>query len=80
MIQTIDAQPKALLAGSIIFLIITIIMPIMEMNAVNPPAQVAIAKGASEKSVIPSIAYLNNFPVYQSVVQATRSKFLWEGI
>ena len=53
MMQTIEAQPKALLAGSIIFLIITIIIPIMEMNAVNPPAQVAIAKGASEKSVIP---------------------------
>ncbi len=48
----------------------------METKAVNPPAQVAIAKGASEKSVIPSIAYLNNFQVDQSVVPATRSTFL----
>ena len=74
--QTIDAQPKALLDGSRIFRITTIIIPIMEMNAVKPPAQVAIAKGASEKSVIPSIAYLNNFQVDQSVVPATRSTFL----
>ena len=74
--QTIEAQPKALLDGSRIFRITTIIIPIIEINAVNPPAQVAIAKGASEKSVIPSIAYLNNFQVDQSVVPATRSTFL----
>src|SRR5699024_11800077 len=77
MIQTIDAQPKALLPGSTIFLIITIIIPIMEMKAVKPPAQVAIAKGASEKSVIPSIEYLNSFQVDQSVVLASSSIFLY---
>ena len=74
--QTIEAQPKVLLPGSTILRTITIIIPIMEMKAVKPPAQVAIAKGASEKSVIPSIAYLNNFQVDQSVVPATRSTFL----
>ena len=61
---------------NLVLVLLTIIIPIMEINAVNPPAQVAIAKGASEKSVMPSIAYLNNFQVDQSVVPATRSTFL----
>ena len=76
MMQTIDAHPNALLLGSIKRRTITKINPTIDRKADIPPIQVAIYNGASEKSVIPSIAYLNNFHVDQSVVPATRWTFL----
>ena len=72
MIQTIEAHPKALLLGSNNLRTITKISPIIEKIADKLPIHVAIESGASEKSVIPSIAYLNSFHVDQSVVPATR--------
>ena len=74
--QTSDAQPKALPLGATKWRTITAIIPIAAANAENPPIQVAIDNGASEKSVIPSIAYLNIFQVDQSVVPAPRATVL----
>ena len=57
-------------------LTITITIIIKAINVIPIPAHEAILSGASEKLMIPSIAYLNNFQKFHFVSPATRSTFL----
>ena len=57
-------------------LIIMISIIINAINVIPIPLHDAILRGTSEKLIIPSIAYLNNFQKFHFVSPATRSTFL----
>ena len=57
-------------------LTITITIIIKAINVIPIPDHEAILSGASEKLIIPSIAYLNNFQKFHFISSATRSTCL----